>query len=176
MSGQPSLPPISLCFPMSKPFLITGIIAWDILLSLFISTWFQITSSILCLPYRPHFIVKIVISIKVISYLFLNPHLFPPLLCKLSSLMYRPLLFRRLTISTTTSFLLTTSPTIYGSTRSKASQMSVWFFPDSKPLLRISLNRKSLHSTWIMEMNTLDCLPLLATHGIPHHTSPPHTP
>ena len=62
--------------------------------------------------------------------------------CKLSSLIYGPLLFHRLKISNTTSFLLTTSPNIYGSTYSNASQMSVWFFPTSKPLLRISLNGK----------------------------------
>ena len=150
MSYRPSLPPISLRFPVSKPLLLTGIISWHILPSLFFSTWFQITISILCLPYRPHFIVKTVLAIKVISYIFLNPHLFPPLLCKLSSLMYGPLLFRRLTISNTKSFLLTTSPIIYGFTCSNASQMSVWFFPASKPLLRISLNRKSLLSTRIM--------------------------
>ena len=155
MSGRPSLPPLSLCFPMSKPLLLTSIIAWDILSSLFFNTRFQITSSILCLPYRPNFIVKIVIAIKVISYLFLNPHLFPPLLYKLSSPIYGPLLFCRLTISNTMSFLLTTSPTIYGSTRFNASQISVCFFPASKPLLRISLSGKSLHSTRIMGVNTL---------------------
>ena len=131
MSDRPSLPPLSLCFPVSKPLLLSGIIAWDILPSLFFGTWFQITSSILLLPYRPHFIVKTTIAIKVISYLLLNPHLFPPLLCKLSSPMYGPLLFRQLKISNTTSFLLTTSPTIYGSTLSNASQMSVWFSPPS---------------------------------------------
>ena len=125
MSGRPSLSPLSLRFQVSKPLLLTGIISWDILSSLFFDTWFQITSSILRLPYLPHFIVKIIIAIRVISFLFLNPHLFPPLLCKLSCLIYEPLLFRRLTISNTTSFLLTTSPTIYGSTRSKANQTSV---------------------------------------------------
>ena len=159
MSGQPSLLPLSLHFPVSKPLILTVIIAWDILLSLFFSTWFQITSSILRLPYRPHFIVKTVIAIKVISYLFLNPHLFPSLLCKLSSLVYGPLLFRQLTISNTTSFFLPLHPTIYGSTRSNASQMLIYFFPNSKPLLRISLNGKSLHYTQIMGVNTLVCLP-----------------
>ena len=79
MSGRPSLPPLSLLFPVSKPLILTGIITWDILLSLFFSTWFQITSSISLLPYRPHFIAKTVIAIKVISYLFLNPQLFPML-------------------------------------------------------------------------------------------------
>ena len=133
MSGRPSLPPLSLRFPMSKPLLLTDIIAWDILPSLFFDTSFQITSSILHLPYCPHFIIKTIIAIKVISYLFLNPHLFPSLLCKLSSLMYGPPQFRRLKISNTMSFLLTTSPTIYGSTCSNASQMLVWFSPFQNP-------------------------------------------
>ena len=142
MSGQPSLPPLALHFLMSKPLLLIGIITWDILPSLLFGPWFQITSSNLRLPYCPHFIVKTIITIKFISYLFLNPHLLPSLLCKLSSLMYEPFLFHQLTISNTTSFLLTTSPTIYGSTLSNISHMSIWFFFASKPLLRISLNGK----------------------------------
>ena len=84
---------LSSCFPVLKPLLLTSIIAWDILPSLFFDTWFHITSSILRLPYLPHFIVKTVIAIKVINYLLLNPHLFPPLLFKLSSMMYGPLPF-----------------------------------------------------------------------------------
>ena len=159
MSDRPSLSPLSLRFPVSKPLFLIGIITWDILSSLFVDTWFQIASSILLLPYRPHFIVKTVIAIKAISYLFLNPHWFLPLLCKLSSMMYGPLLFYQLTSSNTTSFLLTTSPTIYGSIHSNASQMLIWFFFASKPLLRIYLNGKSLHSTRIMGVKTLVRLP-----------------
>ena len=173
MSGRLSLPPLSLRFPVSKSLLLTGIIAWDILLSLSFGTWFQIISSILHLPYRPHLIVKTVIAIKVISYLFLNPYLFPPLLCKLSSLMYGPLSidnFKYYVI-----FVDHFTYYIWLYPLKRKSYVSL-VFPRFKTLVENLFKQKiiTLYSDNGGEYTGLSTF--LTTHGISHHTSPPHTP
>ena len=45
----------------------------------------------------------------------------------------------------------------------------------SNHLLKFSSNKKLLLFSRIMGVNTQVCPPFIATHGISHHTSPPHT-
>ena len=121
------------------------------------------------------FHVTPVILIKIISYLLLNPTLpLPPLLMSFS-LMFGPHPFPLLMVFTTTLFLLTIIQSIYGFTRYVVNQIVHSTFVAFKQLVEnyFTITIKTLYIDNGGKFLALQSF--LATHGITHLTTPPHT-